>query len=496
MQKIAVLYDASQAVLSTFDLDEVLNQILMIARDYFHLQNVAILLLDKNTQELQVRSQIGWDAGMDQIRLSLDQGITGAAARLKRPVYVPDVSKDARYMVSAQSTRSELAVPLMVRDQVVGVLDCQSQQLSFFDSDTIDLLTLFSTQASMALQNAHLYSLEQHRAAQLEAINAIAKQTTAVLDLKDLLVKVCSLVRQSFPGDHVSVLLRDDQELMLRAHEGSLTLRGSDPEMLIGDAIAWRCMATGRTVVENDVARVPQYLAMFEQTRSKMCIPLISFGQTLGVLALDSGQLNSFQMTDSQPLESVADICATAIQNAYYVDRVRQLAYIDGLTGIFNRRYFDMRIAQEMERARRYNSNLSVIMLDIDNFKRLNDDFGHLLGDEVLRQVSSVLSQQLRKVDVVCRYGGEEFAVLLPQISAEQAFSVAEKLRREVAGYRFSGVPCAVTISAGAAAHPIHGGSRDEVMKAADTALYTAKQAGRNCVRMAAVVAQALAATL
>ncbi|HJS98599.1 MAG TPA: diguanylate cyclase [Terriglobales bacterium] len=495
MQKIAVLYDASQAVLSTFDLDEVLNQILMIARDYFHLQNVAILLLDKSTQELQVRSQIGWDEGRDQIRLSLEQGITGAAARLKRPVYVPDVSKDSRYIISAQSTRSELAVPLMVRDQVVGVLDCQSQQLDFFDSDTIDLLTLFSTQASMALQNAHLYSMEQHRAAQLEAINAIAKQTTAVLDLKDLLVKVCSLVRQSFPGDHVSVLLRDDQELVLRAHEGGLTLRGSDAEgLLIGDALAWRCMATGRAVVENDVARVPQYLPMFEQTRSKMCIPLISFGQTLGVLALDSGQLNTFQLTDAQPLESVADICATAIQNVHYVDRVRQLAYIDGLTGMFNRRYFEMKIAEEMERAHRYGTSLAVIMLDIDHFKRLNDEFGHLLGDEVLRQVSSVFSQQLRKIDVVCRYGGEEFAVLLPQASAEQALNVAEKLRREVAGYRFPGVPRAVTISAGASAHPIHGATRDEVVKAADAALYTAKQAGRNCVRIAVLAPQAAAA--
>lgn len=491
MQKIAVLYDASQAVLSTFDLDEVLNQILMIARDYFHLQNVAILLLDKNTQELQVRSQIGWDAGMDELKFPLDKGISGSAARLKRPVYVPDVSKDARYVVSAQSTRSEVAVPLMVRDEVVGVLDCQSERLNFFDSETIDLLTLFSTQASMALQNARLYSLEQHRAAQLEAINAIAKQTTAVLDLKDLLGKVCSLVRQSFSGDHVSVLLRDDQELVLRAHEGGLVQRGADEEsQRIGDAIAWRCMATGRTVVENDVSRVPQYLPMFEQTRSKMCIPLISFGQTLGVLALDSSRINSFQVSDAQPLESVADICATAIQNAYYVERVRQLAYIDGLTGIFNRRYFEMRIAEEMERARRYNTSLAVIMLDIDHFKRLNDEFGHLLGDEVLRQVSSVFSQQLRKIDVVCRYGGEEFAVLLPQTTTEQAFSVAEKLRREVAGYRFPGVPRPVTISAGAAAHPLHGGTRDEVVKAADSALYTAKQAGRNCVRVAILAAQ------
>src|SRR5581483_7707955 len=293
----AILYDASQAVLSTFDLDEVLKQILAIAGDYFHLKNVAILLLDPKTQELHVRSQIGWDEGQDRIPMKVGEGITGSSAKLKRPIYAADVSKEPRYIPSAQTTRSEVAIPLMVRDEVVGVLDCQSEQIDFFDSDTIDLLTLFSTQASMALQNAHLYSLEQHRAAQLEAINAIAKQTTAVLDLKDLLAKVCSLVRQSFPGEHVSVLLRDDQELVLRAHEGGLNLRGSHPETLvIGDAIAWRCMATGRTVVENDVSRVPQYMPMFEQTRSKMCIPLISFGQTLGVLALDSAQLNTFQM--------------------------------------------------------------------------------------------------------------------------------------------------------------------------------------------------------
>src|SRR5438034_10572886 len=222
MQKIAILYDASQAVLSTFELDEVLQQILIIARDYFRLPNVSILLLDKETNELYVRSQIGWDQKSDGVRVPIGTGLIGTAAKEKRPVYVPDVSKDPRYLPCSKKTASELAIPLMVRDEVVGVLDCQSEQLDFFDSATIDLLTLFSTQASMALQNAHLYSLEQRRAAQLEAINAIAKQTTAVLDLKDLLAKLCSLVRQSFPGDHVSVLLREENQIALGAHEGSL----------------------------------------------------------------------------------------------------------------------------------------------------------------------------------------------------------------------------------------------------------------------------------
>src|SRR6202035_5841716 len=121
--------------------------------------NVAILLLNRETQQLYVRSQIGWDEGQDTIRLAADQGITGAAVSKKQPVYAPDVSKDPRYICAAQSTRSELAIPLMVRDEVVGVLDCQSDRVDRFDHETIELLTLFSTHASIALQNAHLYSL-------------------------------------------------------------------------------------------------------------------------------------------------------------------------------------------------------------------------------------------------------------------------------------------------------------------------------------------------
>lgn len=498
MHKIAILYDASQAVLSTFDLDEVLRQILAIARDYFHLQNVAILLLDKEKQELHPRCQIGWDPGHETMRLPIGQGLTGAAATQKRPIYAADVSQHPQYVSSARNTKSELAVPLMVRDEVVGVLDCQSENLDHFDKETIDLLTLFSTQASMALQNAQLYSLERQRARHLEVINAIARETTAVLDQEELLIKVCSVIQHRFQIGHVSVLLRDGDDLLLRASEGRFTAcAGGGGRMPAGAGLWGAALSSGKTLIEDDVHASPEYVGFYQETRSRMCIPLVSFGQTLGVLMLESEELASFHQDDVESLEAVADICATAIQNAHYVERVKQLAYLDGLTGIFNRRYFEMRVVEEIDRARRFNSGMAVLMIDIDQFKRLNDEFGHLLGDEVLRQVSSMFHQQLRKIDVVCRYGGEEFAILLSQTNQQHSLAVAEKLRRLVESWQFPGVPQSVTISAGVATFPDHGTTRDELVKSADAGLYAAKQGGRNrvllgpmCYKSAAVGAE------
>jgi len=497
MQKIAILYDASQAVLSAFDLDEVLQRILVIARDYFHLQNVAILLLDKDTNQLCTRSQIGGEPGFENLRVVIGSGLIGNAAREKRPLYVPDFTLDDRYVPFGKKTRSELAIPLMVRDEMVGVLDCQSENPDHFDPETVDLLTLFSTQASMALQNARLHSLERRRASQLEAINTVAREATVVLDIKNLLSKASEKIQKAFQVSHVSMLLKDDDDLVLRAHHGELTLRIPESGRVpAGQGLLGRALSENNTLTENDVRIVSDYVGMYLETGSRMCIPLISFGQTLGVLVLDSARTGSFSVSDIQSLESVADICATAIQNARYVERVKQLAYLDGLTGIFNRRFFELRIEEEVERARRFNSGMAVIMVDIDQFKRLNDEFGHLLGDEVLRQVSSIFSQQLRKIDVVCRYGGEEFAILLSQTNQQHAVGVAEKLRRLIESWQFPGVPRPVTISAGVAACPDHGKTRDELVKAADAGLYTAKQAGRNCVRVASAARQGRAHTL
>ncbi len=461
MQRVTILYDASQAVLSTFDLDEVLNQVLEVVRDYFHLQSGSILLLDEKTQQLTVRAHFGDPVLPEDLSVPFGKGIAGAAAKARRPIYSPDVNSDPQYQGHYAATRSELAIPLMVRDEVVGVLDCHSNRPESFDHETVDLLMLFATQASIGLQNAKLYSQVQRRAAQLEAINAIAKRTTVELDLKELLDRLCTQLPNSFPVEHVSIFLRDeDGNLVLRAQQGT-----SPIPMKIGDALP-----EGHPVTAAG------------EGREELRLPLVSFGENLGLLACVTRQGESILPNDRQALESVADILATATQNARYVDRVRQLAFRDGLTGIFNRRYFESRLIEEITRAARYGAGVSILMVDLDQFKRVNDEFGHMLGDDVLRTVSGIFLRTLRKVDVVCRYGGEEFAIILPATPGGSAYIVADKIRRAVAGAQHPGVSTPVTISVGVAEFPANGITRDDIVRAADAALYKAKQSGRNQV--------------
>jgi diguanylate cyclase (GGDEF)-like protein len=493
MQKVAILYDASQAVMSTFDLDEVLSSILGILRDYFQMQNAGVLLIDKKAGDLHVRSEFG------RLRhhtiIPHGAGLTGAAVRMKRPVYAPDVSKDPRYLMGDPATRSELAIPLIVRDEVVGVLDMQSEHADFFDKETIDLLTLFSTQASIAIENARLYSREQRRAQQLEAINAVARQTTALVGLQHLLDKVCKEILERFSVEHISVLLLQDGELYETAHMGKLTATRTVGEQIPMTGLAGRALESGRPVVSHDVTQAKEYIRGAAETKSEICLPLVVFGEKLGVIVLDSSKPGTFVSEDVPALESVADICAAAIQNARHFERTQQLVYLDGLTGIHNRRFFELRIQEELQRADRYETQLSVVMLDLDHFKRLNDEFGHLLGDEVLRQVTLIFQNHLRKGDVVCRYGGEEFALLLPNTSTENAMEVAEKLRRTVETWLFPGVARPVTLSAGVAGFPEFGTTRDEIVSAADNALYIAKTKGRNRVMSAGQAAQRSAAS-
>jgi diguanylate cyclase (GGDEF)-like protein len=223
---------------------------------------------------------------------------------------------------------------------------------------------------------------------------------------------------------------------------------------------------------------------------SLLILPLApEAGQPLGFISLFREKSAAFGSKEILLLRETARFITLHLRKISLFHNTRELAFVDSLTQIFNRRYFDQRYPKEIGRAQRYERTISLLMVDIDHFKKYNDILGHMAGDEALRQVATTLEKNLRRADVVCRFGGEEFVVILPEIGSKAASWVAEKLRDAVLAVHFPGeekLPHKnLTISIGVASFPENGQSSEEVLLQADKALYRAKDLGRNRVIMA-----------
>jgi diguanylate cyclase (GGDEF)-like protein len=222
------------------------------------------------------------------------------------------------------------------------------------------------------------------------------------------------------------------------------------------------------------------------QCSSILAIPAISrSSRILGVICLKRLEKQAFSSQEIETIRQIVTQIAVMLDKAIIYKKARELAFTDELTGIFNRRYFNQRYSRELGRAKRYKRTLSILMIDIDHFKRFNDTMGHLVGDDVLRKMARVFESNLRKADILCRYGGEEFVVILPEISLKQAIHVGEKLRKTTESSRFIGekkVGKEITISVGVASYPENNSDLEEILSKADKALYEAKQKGRNRV--------------
>jgi diguanylate cyclase (GGDEF)-like protein len=221
---------------------------------------------------------------------------------------------------------------------------------------------------------------------------------------------------------------------------------------------------------------------------SGLIVPIIMREKVLGVLFLqDCVEARAWSIDDISLIGSLADHLSVAIENAeLHQERERQ-AVIDGLTGVANRRSFNEMLAREYERARRYEHPLSLVMIDLDHLKKINDTYGHQAGDEAIRAIGTVLRQSSRSVDLPARYGGEEFCVLLPNTEIDMAEQLAERLRRLINEVEIPQVGL-ISASIGVATFPQHADDPDILLKRADEALYVAKQAGRNQVKTSTAV--------
>ncbi len=223
----------------------------------------------------------------------------------------------------------------------------------------------------------------------------------------------------------------------------------------------------------------PQQLRLGLKDRSGVCYPLIAKEELLGALWFIDETQREYMPEEKELFQGISSQIALAVYNAREFARVELLSNVDGLTGLYNHRHFHEQIERELLRARRGCTHLSMVMLDVDNFKNYNDLYGHPAGDKLLKQIAQIIKDSLRKSDMVARYGGEEFAVILPETGPQGAYDVAERIRTAIAGCLFTGgkkMPKGkITVSLGVSTYPEHGSDAVELIKAADRALYQAK---------------------
>jgi diguanylate cyclase (GGDEF)-like protein len=219
-----------------------------------------------------------------------------------------------------------------------------------------------------------------------------------------------------------------------------------------------------------------------------LCLPLIAQGETLGVLSLCTAPGAALPESDQRAAHALGEHISLALANLKLQEMLRTQSIRDPLSGLFNRRYLEVSFERELARAQRRHSALSVVMIDIDFFKKFNDTYGHEAGDLLLREFGEFLRGHCRGEDIACRYGGEEFTLLLPEAPLEAALQRAEQLRLDVSRlrleYRRQPLP-GISFSAGVASYPGHGENKEDLLRSADAALYRAKKAGRNRVEVA-----------
>jgi diguanylate cyclase (GGDEF)-like protein/PAS domain S-box-containing protein len=375
-----------------------------------------------------------------------------------------------------------ICLPLTVHEKLVGNLSVVGPGLRKAD---IPAFSIFATQVAVAIDKARLFETVQRQAVEAETLRQAASVVNSALSLEQVLERILSELNKVVYYDSAAVFFVEDDHLRIVAMRGF-----PDPARFLNqvypldDPLLQEVKESGGPLILFDAQEDQRFKRWggADYVRGWLGVPLFVHGDCIGFLTLDNRRPGAYDAEIAKLALVFANQAAVAIENARLFEQVQRLAVTDPLTNLNNRRYFFEVAHREMERARRHQSPLSLIMIDIDRFKEVNDTHGHLIGDMVLSHIADRLHAQLREIDVLCRYGGEEFVVLLPDTSLEAAYQVAERLRQAIteAPFQVEDIQVEVTTSLGVARMDSESDKIDDLVRDADQALYQAKAAGRN----------------
>jgi len=322
----SLLLDVADVLATSLDLDTTVRRIAELVRKVIDYEIFAILLLHEKTQELRFRFQVGYPPEFTERRIKVGEGVTGQAAQLRQAVLIDDVTSDSRYIAAVPNVRSELAVPLITKNRVIGVIDIEAREPGYFNEEHRRLLTLLASRLAAGIENAQLYTRTIKQARILGLLNEIARELTSILNLDELLGRIAELVRRLIDYQMFSILLLDSTGQNLQ-HRFSLRFNENiqlKREIPLGRGLVGTAAETKQAVLVQDVSKDPRYVVANPETRSELAVPLIYKGKVIGVLDLEHTRRGFFTEEHQRTMSTLAAQIAIALENARLYEEIER----------------------------------------------------------------------------------------------------------------------------------------------------------------------------
>ncbi len=480
-----LLTEIGQAISSHLNQEEVLRTVQVELGQIFDTSTFYIAFQEED--EIRFELEIEGGVALPKRSRKVGNGLTEYILRTGAPLLIESDLEQIRAklgvdFIPPRPARSFCAVPIFLGGRPAGVMAALStHREAQFQTRDLEVMQTAAGQLGVAVENARLFTEEQRRARHLAFLNSISKMAISSEDAEQMMADIVREIQKNFHYDHIGIGIMDyatkDIEIKAEAGSRSQTLGRRIP---VGSGVLGKVARSGvSALVQN--AGPGQLAGVLPESRAVLCLP-ISYGETLlGVLNIESRDENAFAPQDVLILNTLADLLATALHNSFVFQKLQQQSITDGLTGIKTRRFFWEALSSEWKRASRSGRPFSVVLVDLDKFKEVNDSLGHLEGDLVLARVGRLLEQKCRQSNVVARYGGDEFIILMPETGIEQSQVLAERLRLWLATDPML-EEHHITGSFGVASFPVHGFSMEDLIRVADAGMYVAKHAGGNQV--------------
>jgi diguanylate cyclase (GGDEF)-like protein/putative nucleotidyltransferase with HDIG domain len=486
-EELHILNEIGRALSSTLEPDALFERIYSEMRRLLDVSSFFIAFSDQKTQEVRYEIKVIEGERHEKYSRPAANHLVEHVMRTRQPLLIRERFDEETKRLGFESIHplgSICAVPLILYDRPIGVMAVHSQQERAFDEGHVELLRVLASEAGIAIENARLFSEEQKKSRHLTLINNVSSHAITTLNPDEMLGKIAAEIENWLTYDHIGIAILDysAKELVIQAEAGTRR-NAAGRRILLGEGLVGQVARTGQMATVRETSPTTPR-TILPNSVSAIALPVTYADQLLGVLYVESSEPCDFPEQEVLLLRTLADLFAGALHNAITFLKAQEQAITDGLTGVKTHRFLMEALSSEWKRSTRANRPFALVLMDLDRFKFVNDFYGHLEGDVVLQRVGHILEQNCRRSDVVARYGGDEFVILMPETTVEQARQLASKLRGWVASdplLRDKNI----TASFGIAGFPVHGSTPQELIQVADSSMYLSKHQGGNSVSSA-----------